>query len=690
MRIKTHLILNLLAGAATVSSTLAQNAPLQIVSEPADAIVAPASNVALSIQATGSPSPAYQWALNGEPIPGAVGPTLTLYNVQPADSGSYSVFIQNAYQVIESDPAAIAVSVPALPFADKIAGRGSIRGSSGVGSGNNQSAGAELLEPWLIPGVKHSVWLSWTAPQSGVATFSTAGSGFDTVLGAFSVTTLPLLPPILLPLATDDESAGYHNSQLQFNVQAGKEYAIGVASADNIGGNIILSWSLQAGQTAPLILLPPASQTVNYGEAASFTISVQSLLPVLFQWFKNDLAIPGANNARLDLLNISGGDVGIYHCQLRVLGITLLSSDAELQVNTEGLKAGARNKLSDAIYSGIKGKSTVSAASQKLHALDISASAGYSGSQVFKTAPGKDSGEPNACGVVGGSSYWLSYTAPANGVLTLTTDGSTFDTVLAVYVDNGSNQGYSSLVSVGCDNNSGADGQDSKVAFYVTANQTYYIQIDGVNGATGTVYLNYSLNTVPTITTISSVATSEDGAATSRSFTVGDKETAAGNLQVSATSSNPTLIPAGNIVLGGSGASRTIGVQSAPNKNGSATITVTVRDAGGLSTSSSFSVTVAAVNDAPIANPDYLSCKGTLTSTISISSLLGNDTDVDGDTLTLYSFSSASNAGGKITRNGNYLYYTPAPNCSSDYFSYTISDGNGGYATGKASITITQ
>src|SRR6185369_2671518 len=61
-------------------------------------------------------------------------------------------------------------------------------------------------------------------------------------------------------------------------------------------------------------------------------------------------------------------------------------------------------------------------------------------------------------------------------------------------------------------------------------------------------------------------------------------------------SSNPSLVPTNNVVLGGSGASRTVTVSPAANLSGTSTISVTVSD-GGLSAGSSFLVTVNPVND---------------------------------------------------------------------------------------------
>ena len=60
----------------------------------------------------------------------------------------------------------------------------------------------------------------------------------------------------------------------------------------------------------------------------------------------------------------------------------------------------------------------------------------------------------------------------------------------------------------------------------------------------------------------------------------------------------PTLVPLANIVLGGSGANRTVTVTPAANQSGTATITVTVSD-GTLTASDTFLLTVTAVNDVP-------------------------------------------------------------------------------------------
>ena len=74
-------------------------------------------------------------------------------------------------------------------------------------------------------------------------------------------------------------------------------------------------------------------------------------------------------------------------------------------------------------------------------------------------------------------------------------------------------------------------------------------------------------------------------------FTINDADSPIGALTVSATSDNLTLVPNGNIVLGGSGANRTVTVTPVANRLGTATITLTAND-GSLQGSDTFLVNV--------------------------------------------------------------------------------------------------
>ena len=117
--------------------------------------------------------------------------------------------------------------------------------------------------------------------------------------------------------------------------------------------------------------------------------------------------------------------------------------------------------------------------------------------------------------------------------------------------------------------------------------------------ATLTMPVTGATNSSPTISDITNRTIVEDGSTSVITFTIGDAETAAADLVVTAASSNTNKIPVSGIVLGGSGANRTVQVFPAANQVGQATVTLTVTDAGGASNGDSFIVTITQVNDAP-------------------------------------------------------------------------------------------
>ncbi len=106
-------------------------------------------------------------------------------------------------------------------------------------------------------------------------------------------------------------------------------------------------------------------------------------------------------------------------------------------------------------------------------------------------------------------------------------------------------------------------------------------------------------NDAPTISSIADQSVEENTPTSLLPFSVGDTETPAASLVVTATSSDHALVPTNNIVIAGTGANRTIVVTPASSQSGSAVITLVVAD-GTLGTATEvFTVTVLSVNQAP-------------------------------------------------------------------------------------------
>lgn len=85
-------------------------------------------------------------------------------------------------------------------------------------------------------------------------------------------------------------------------------------------------------------------------------------------------------------------------------------------------------------------------------------------------------------------------------------------------------------------------------------------------------------NKPPTISTLSNQTVLQNGTTGPINFTVNDAELPPANLQLSASSSNQTLVPNGNIVFGGTDTNRTVTVTPTIGQSGTTTITVTVND----------------------------------------------------------------------------------------------------------------
>ncbi|MFO0804134.1 MAG: FG-GAP-like repeat-containing protein [Gemmataceae bacterium] len=100
------------------------------------------------------------------------------------------------------------------------------------------------------------------------------------------------------------------------------------------------------------------------------------------------------------------------------------------------------------------------------------------------------------------------------------------------------------------------------------------------------------LFTAPTISDVVDQSTIAGVALGPIAVAVDDLESLPADLVVSAVSSDTTIIPDGNIFLGGSGANRTLTINPAPGRVGIATITLTVTDPQGLTSTDRLTVTV--------------------------------------------------------------------------------------------------
>ncbi|MEM7028696.1 MAG: Ig-like domain-containing protein [Chloroflexota bacterium] len=120
------------------------------------------------------------------------------------------------------------------------------------------------------------------------------------------------------------------------------------------------------------------------------------------------------------------------------------------------------------------------------------------------------------------------------------------------------------------------------------------------------------------------------------------------------------------------------------NFNGQTSFSYRNKDSAIFSEAVTVLIQVAAVNDPPVATNDVATTDEDHAVTIDV---LNNDTDIEGDTLTLQSAGDPQN--GQTTKNGNRIIYTPnADFTGQDTFVYVVQDGQGGTDTGSVVVTI--
>ena len=94
----------------------------QILTSPIDLTVSEGTNVTLSVDFKGVPSPGVQWQLNGSAITSATGNTLRLRNVRTSNAGDYTISLSNTLGVATGLVARLAVQpAPATPGAADVA-----------------------------------------------------------------------------------------------------------------------------------------------------------------------------------------------------------------------------------------------------------------------------------------------------------------------------------------------------------------------------------------------------------------------------------------------------------------------------------------------------------------------------------------------------------------------------------------
>lgn len=497
---KTRTSLLTVAFALCIVSAYGAGTPPAFTSQPVDTNAVNGGSASFKTAVTGTTPINYRWQFNGTVLPSATNAQLTLTNIQLAQSGYYAVTVSNAYGFVISSNAMLTVNEKASIVTQpqgasvicgdtvsfSVVARGTpllryqwfFNGNTLVGATNadlllasvpKTAQGKYKVAVYNAYGNQDSVEVSLSVygkpvisaqPQEAHAIAPGVGTGSGDLVAQFSV-----------GASGDDlryrwfhdgtELVGQTNSTLTLPVVAVPDAGQYWAEAANAAGAVT---SQAALLTVLGITQPPQNQLAAVGVNVGLWAAATG--PDLhYQWTRNGDLIPGATGPSLTFSGVSAASSGAYQVIVFNSWGLVKSPNAVLQIVSPALP------LADNF------------ASRGL----INTASGY-GIGLTRDAT-KEAGEPHPCNGRVGKSVWLTYVAPADGIVVFDTSGSAFDTVLGVYTGTA----LSSLVEVASDDDS-AGYHASRVMFNALAGSAYQIFVGSLDKDGGELVLGWELH----------------------------------------------------------------------------------------------------------------------------------------------------------------------------------------------------
>jgi VCBS repeat-containing protein len=220
---------------------------------------------------------------------------------------------------------------------------------------------------------------------------------------------------------------------------------------------------------------------------------------------------------------------------------------------------------------------------------------------------------------------------------------------------------------------------------YIGSDSFYYIVSDGVLTDTGTIYITIDETNDPPQAVNDSYNTGEDTPLNVAAPGVLGNDYDQEMLPLTAVLDGA---PAhGEVTLNADGSFTYV---PAADYNGSDSFTYVANDGYSDSNVATVYINITPLNDAPVAVEDtyYVLVDGSLT--VSAPGVLGNDTDLEGDSLSAALDASPSHGTVTLYGNGSFVYTPDSGYLGTDTFTYSVSDGHGGVSTGTVVINVVE
>ncbi len=344
-------------------------ARVNLIKQPQSVVGVEGETVQITVTATGSPAPTYQWFKDGTPLPRATNATLTLANIRPAMIGDYTAVVSNAVGSVTSSLAALNIQgvdagiwkdlVAYYPFnqnADDESGNGNdgkLFGGASVVDGRLRLNGSDGFfqssKPVIPPNQEFTISMRFrhegNQPNQYIelasqgATFF-LGRDFDGIsiragnnwgaagklwpldglwhgiaIASSANGTFLVIDGVVVGETTAQTYGQETGFRLGRQYDSWAEYFLGSIDDVRIYNRALSAAELESvyeydSPLVPKITSQPKSVMTTVGQTVSFT--VESTNSATFLWFKDGNALPGATNATLIITNVQASQIGDY------------------------------------------------------------------------------------------------------------------------------------------------------------------------------------------------------------------------------------------------------------------------------------------------------------------------------------------------------------------------------------------
>ncbi len=325
-------------------ATLALNVKPSILVQPVSQTVCDGAPVTFAVEATGTEPLAYQWMKDGRVIDNATANSYSIPIAAVADIGSYAVTVSNSCGQIDSEVATVALyvgpSIIVQPASQTVCEGSSVMFSVEA-TGTEPLAFQWMKDGLIIDNATASSFSIPNATTNDIGTYSvTVSNSCGQIESEAAALVLNVKPSIVaqpvpqticegLPVIFSVEATGTEPLEFQWmkdglviDNATDSSYSIPIATAGDIGtysvmvsnscGQIDSEVATLALNVRPTIMVQPVSQTVCEGSPVMFSVEAIGTEPLEFQWMKDGVEIPGANEDIYHINCATPTDSGCY------------------------------------------------------------------------------------------------------------------------------------------------------------------------------------------------------------------------------------------------------------------------------------------------------------------------------------------------------------------------------------------